>query len=166
MILHQGTTQKANGGYHGHLATTPSLKPCTHCSAYLGLHLVSMPVHGDQFRLGIRYWRWFSTLGEIGRCRQQPPLALKCMNHLRVLFPLSSDKQSSKSGTYVVCDTSNRKPREGYNVNRGSSGSSVSPNGDRRQRMSKISWVSVIRFVFQSATVGEPFQAVTNLHNS
>ena len=107
-----------------------------------------------------------STLGEIGRRRQQPPLALKCMNHLRVLFPLSSDKQSSKSGTYVVCDTSNREPSEGYNVNRGSSGSSVSPNRDRRQRMSKIAWVSVIRFVFQSATVGEPFQAVANLHNS
>ena len=70
------------------------------------------------------------------------------------------------SGIYVVCDTSNRKPREGYNVNRGSSDSSVSPNGDRRQRMSKISCVSVIRFVFQSATVREPFQAVANLHNS
>ena len=38
MILHQGTTQKANGGYLGHLATTPSFKPCTHYSVYLGLH--------------------------------------------------------------------------------------------------------------------------------
>jgi len=166
MILHQGITQKAIGGHLGHLATTPSLKPCTHCSAYLGLHLVSMPVHGDQFRLGIRYWRWFSTLGEIGRRRQQPPLVLRCMNHLRVLFPLSSDKQSSKSGIYVVCDTSNREPREGYHVNRRSSGSSVSLNRDRCQRMSKSSWVSVIRFVFQSATVGELFQDVANLHNS
>ena len=52
MILHQGTIQKANDGYLGHLATPPSLKPCTHYSVYLGLHLVSMPVHGDQFCLG------------------------------------------------------------------------------------------------------------------
>ena len=109
MILHQGTIQKANDGYLGHLATPPSLKPCTHYPAYLGLHLVSMPVHGDQFCLGIRYWRWFSTLGEIGRRRQQLPLALRYMNHLRELFPLSSDKQSSKSGIYVICDTSNSR---------------------------------------------------------
>ena len=125
MILHQGTIQKANDGYLGHLATPPSLKPCTHYPAYLGLHLVSMPVHGDQFRLGIRYWRWFSTLGEIGRRRQHPPWLLNYMNHLRVLFLLSSDKQSSKSGTYLVCD-------------RGSSGSSVSLNEDRFQRMSNV----------------------------
>ena len=52
MILHQGTIQKANDGYLGHLATPPSLKPCTHYSVYLGLHLVSMPVHRDQFCLG------------------------------------------------------------------------------------------------------------------
>ena len=147
MILHQETTLKANGGYLGHLSTTPSLKPCTYYSVYLGLHLVSMPVHGDQFCLGgigggSRHWVRSDVAGS------SLLWPLRCMNHLRALFPSSSDEQSSLSGIYVVCDTSNRKPREGYNVNRGSSGSSVSPNGDRRQRMSKISWVSVIRFVF------------------
>ena len=32
---------------------TLSLKPCMHYSAYLGVQLVSMPVHGDQFCLGV-----------------------------------------------------------------------------------------------------------------
>jgi hypothetical protein len=46
MILHQRTIQNANSRYLRHLATIPSLKPCTHYSVYLE-YLVSMLVHSD-----------------------------------------------------------------------------------------------------------------------